>query len=457
MYNYNDHIFLFICIGGIFLAAVYHTILFLHRKENLLNYYSQYLWILLFYLLFRVDFFFNLSTLDLYYSLYNWDETIQMLGFMFYIRFFCKAIFLKQSDYKYAWYFYNINVPVILIYCFILLAVTNFPVAIGVLKILIRIYLLSFGLLFTLILWQKKKSLYYKYLFAAAVSMIFFGVVSSVSMILRLNFFGLGPFYWLLISFYLDVIFFSAALGYFIRQEYHQRESSLKQLLKSEAELQQKELEKMKAVYETREEERMRIARDIHDDMGSTLSSISIYSKVVGNYINTNKEKANEYLEKIQYNTAMLMENTTDLIWSLQTNYGESESIFKRMHNTGIQILSSANIVPHFLIPIETELPRLNIPAQKNCWLIFKEALNNICKYSKAENCTVVIHTGDDEFSLTITDDGIGFKDIQAGNGLVNMRQRTEELGGKFNIQSYPGTGTTISAHFLIHKILMPS
>ena len=439
------------------MAAVYHTILYLHRKENLLSYYSQYLWVLLFYLVFRLDLHFDLTHFDIYNSPYQWDEIMQMINFMFYIIFFGKAIFLKQADYKYAWYFYRLNVPVILVYCFLLFVFANFQLAIGVLKIMIRIYLLSFGLLFTLILWSKKKSLYYKYLFAAAVSMIFFGVLSSLSMVIGFRLFNLGPFYWLLISFYLDVIFFSAALGYLIRQEYQQRENSLKQLLKSEAELQQKELEKMKVVYETREEERMRIARDIHDDMGSTLSSISIYSKVVGNYIATNPGKANEYLEKIQENAAMLMENTTDLIWSLQTNYGESESIFKRIYDMGIKVLSSANIIPHFTIPASTALPRLNIPAQKNYWLIFKEAINNTCKYSKAANCTVVVSISNNTLSLTVTDDGIGFKEIKAGNGLKNMQQRTEELGGKFNIQSGTGTGTVVTAHFPMDKILMPA
>lgn len=457
MYSYNDYIFLFICIGGIFLAAVYHTILYLHRKESLLNYYSQYLWILLFYLGFRVDLHFDITHLDIYNNPYSWDEIIQMLSFMFYIRFVGKAIFLKPSDNKYAWYFYSINIATVLIYCFLLLLFVRYPLVINGLKIIIRIYLLSFGLLFTLILWSKSKSLYYKYFFAAAVSMIFFGLLSSLSMIIGFRLFGLGPFYWLLISFYIDVIFFSAALGNLIRQEYQQRESSLKQLLKSEAELQHKELEKMKAVYETREEERTRIARDIHDDMGSTLSSIGIYSKVVASYIDSNKEKANEYLEKIQVNTAMLMENITDLIWSLQTNYGESESIFKRMQQTTIQNLSSVNIAAHFSMPDEKDLPRLNIPAQKNCWLIFKEALNNVCKYSKADNCKVLIRIDKEHLIMSVADDGVGFSKNNNGNGLVNMRERTEQLGGKFCMESGAGIGTTVEAIFLLDKIVMPS
>ncbi len=456
MYQYNNHIFLFVCIGGIFLAAVYHSILFLHRRESLLNYYSQYLWILLFYLGFRVDLHFNLTGLDFYHSAYHWDEIFQMLSFMFYVHFFGQAIFLKKADHTYAWYFYKVNVPVVLIYCVLLLVLTNFPFAVNVLKVLIRAYLLSFGLLFIIILWSKRRSSYYKYLFAAAASMILFGLLSTLSMIIGFRLFGFGPFHWLLISFYADVIFFSAALGYLIRQEYQQRESSLKQLLKSEAELQQKELEKMKVVYETREEERMRIARDIHDDMGSTLSSISIYSKVVATYLTADRDKANAYLEKIQVNAGMLMENTTDLIWSLQTNYGESESIFRRMYDTGIQLLSSAGIVPHFSIPLQNGLPRLTIPAQKNCWLIFKEALNNICKYSKAVNCTVEMYTDSSSFIMKIADDGIGFTAPNAGNGLVNMRKRAGELGGECRIESHAGKGTVVTVHFPLQNIVLP-
>jgi signal transduction histidine kinase len=458
VYTYSNYTFLFITIGGILLAAVYHTILFLQRKEQLLNYYSQYLWILLFYLGFRMDAFFDFTGLAVFNSRFEWDEMIQMLSFMFYIHFLCNAIFLKQSDYKYAWSFYTLNRPVVLIYCLLLLSLVNFPEIITVLKLLIRTYLLAFGLIFLLIIWHKKRSPYYNYLFSGGVSMIFFGLISTVVMVTGFRPFEIAPFVWLLFAFYFDVIFFSAALGYLIKQEYQQKEGSLKQLLKKEAELQQKELEKLKAVYETREEERMRIARDIHDDMGSTLSSIGIYSKVAASYVGTNNQKANEYLEKIRDNTEMLMESTVDLIWSLQTNYGENESIFKRMHSTAMQLLSSANIAAHFSIPPDSELPRLNIAAQKNCWLIFKEAINNVCKYSNAANCSVKITVTGDTFSLCIIDDGIGFAKASGnGNGLTNMRQRTEELDGNFTVQSNDTAGTMVAALFPLHKVLMHS
>jgi signal transduction histidine kinase len=457
MHKYLNHTLLFVCIGAILLAAIYHTILFLHRKESLLRYYSQYLWVLLFYLGYRVDAAFNLTGLNLQNSNFNWDEVIQMLSFMYYILFLGHALFFKKEESKYTWYFYKAATPVILSYCLLILIFAQSDIVTALLAISLRIYLLFFGFFTIVIMWGKRKSLYYKYLFAAAICVILFGFISTLSMVIKINFFGAGPFHWLLISFFLDVVFFSAALGYRIKQEYLQKENSLKQLLAKEAELQQKELEKMKAVYETREEERMRIARDLHDDMGSTLSSIGIYSKVVATYVDTDKAKANEYLDKIQHNTKMLMENTGDLIWSLQTNYGQSESIFKRMQATGIELLSLANIAPHFMLPNETDLPLLNVAAQKNCWLIFKEAINNVCKYSKATNCTVLIEAGNNKLLFNITDDGKGFTGSHVGNGLTNMRQRTEELGGLFTVESKPEKGTAISFHFQLHKILMPA
>jgi signal transduction histidine kinase len=440
-----NHTLLFISIGGIFLAAVYHTILYLHRKENLLNYYSQYLWVLLLYLGYRVDAAFDITGFDVYNNRFNWDEIFQMLGFMFYIRFLGRALFLTKEDNKYAWYFYTSNIGIILSYCLFVFVFSQLPSVLISLKILIRLYLLIFGLISVVVVYKKKQSPYHRYLFAAAISMIFFGFLSSISMVTQYHFFGFGPFHWLLLSFYIDVIFFSAALGYLIKMQYQEKEKSLNRLHKKDAELQRLEIDKMITVYKTREEERIRIARDLHDDMGSTLSSINIYSKVVADYVGKNNEKAFEFLHKIQNNTKELMEKTSDLIWALQSNYGESESILTRIYNTGIELLSSANIISHIIIPGEDVAPTMNMLLQKNLWLIFKEAVNNVCKYSKASNCSILITMINEEINFSIWDDGIGISKATSGNGLNNMEIRAKELGGKFEIVGEPGYGTKIT------------
>jgi signal transduction histidine kinase len=315
-------------------------------------------------------------------------------------------------------------------------------------KISVRCYLLIMGLVLLLTIVRKRPSPFYHYLIAGAASMILFGLISSVVNVLAPGAFLLGAIAWLMFGFFFDVVFFSAAIGYRIRQEYREREISMTQLMQKETELQQKEMEKLKLVYETREEERMRIARDLHDDMGSTLSSISIYSKVVHTYMNTDKQKAEVFLDKIESASQMLQEHTHDLIWSLQTNYGETESIFRRMQKTAVDMLSSANVTAITDIN-EDELPVLNLVAQKDCWLIFKEAINNVCKYSKALTCTVRIQQLNGCLEMCIADDGIGFSEPASGNGLVNMVARAKELGGECLIEGSKGNGTLV-------KVLLP-
>jgi signal transduction histidine kinase len=319
-------------------------------------------------------------------------------------------------------------------------------------KISVRCYLLLMGLVLLLTIARKRPSPFYHYLVAGAASMILFGLISSVVNVAAPGIFLLGAISWLMFGFFFDVIFFSAAIGYRIRQEYNEKEISLTQLMQKETELQQKEMEKLKAVYETREEERRRIARDLHDDMGSTLSSISIYSKVVHTYINTDKQKAEAFLDKIENASQMLQEHTHDLIWSLQTNYGETESIFKRMHKTAVDMLSSANVTAITEIN-EEELPALNIIAQKDCWLIFKEAINNVCKYSKASSCIVRIRQLNGSLEMCIADDGIGFSEPASGNGLVNMVARAKELGGECLIEGSKGNGTMVKVSLPMRQL----
>jgi signal transduction histidine kinase len=452
-----NYIIVLLVTGAVLLAAIYHTILFLHRGTKLLGSYSAYLWSTLAFCVFRAIYFTNSGSA---FPLLNLDEVFQMISFAFYIRFAAVALDLDEQKDKQAYNFARTTPVVIVLYIaantYIINSIPISDVAYTIAKAAVRGYLLTMGLMMLLVALRRRHSHFYKYLAAGAISMIMFGLISSfLHLTFRPEAFVIGPLSWLMLGFFTDVVFFSSAIGYRIRQEYKEREASLKELLVKEAELQQKELEKMKAVYETREDERLRIARDLHDDMGSTLSSIGIYSKVISSYLHTNQQKAEEYLGKIQENAKQLMENTADLIWSLQTNYGESESIFQRMQKTAVEMLSSANISPQVAIPV-SELPALPIEAQKACWLIFKEAVNNVCKYSNATTCWVSISVQCGQLVLSVKDDGVGFKEPKSGNGLKNMLLRSSALGGECTIESSNGHGTLIKAVMPIEKNIFP-
>lgn len=90
---------------------------------------------------------------------------------------------------------------------------------------------------------------------------------------------------------------------------------------------------------------------------------------------------------------------------------------------------------------------------RRDFYLIFKEAVNNLAKYSKAASAKIVVEVKEQFIHLTLTDDGQGFdlKNAKAGNGLQNMKQRAGRWMGKFDIQSAPGKGTSVSLFMKIH------
>ena len=189
MFNgvYIDYIIVIFVTGAILLAAIYHTILYLQRRTTLLAYYSTYLWFTSFYVMFR--FFYPSHTETNYpFVFLNPDETFQMLAFAMYIRFMGMALDLDPGKEKYAYFFASKSKYLILAYIVtqIFIEDSNAPNSMYlILKILIRVYLLFLGLylLITVMLVRKKK--YYYYLAAGAVSMIFFGIISSLSNLLE--------------------------------------------------------------------------------------------------------------------------------------------------------------------------------------------------------------------------------------------------------------------------------
>jgi signal transduction histidine kinase len=180
----------------------------------------------------------------------------------------------------------------------ILVNVEDEGVAYVVFKIAARAYLLLLGLLLLVSVLRRRRQGFYRYLGAGAISMIICGLMSSLLNLGQSGKWFFGAISWLMFGFFTDVIFFSAAIGYRIRQEHDERERSLQAVIEKDAEIKEKELEKIKAIYETREQERNRIAQDLHDDVGATLSSIHVYSSVAVRTLKTNPEKLTDVLGK---------------------------------------------------------------------------------------------------------------------------------------------------------------
>lgn len=197
-----------------------------------------------------------------------------------------------------------------------------------------------------------------------------------------------------------------------------------------------------------------KISQDLHDDVGSSLSSLQVYSSVAQSCIDKQPEKAKEMLQKISAESSAVLENIGDIVWSMKTK--REQGLTERIKNFVADALGASAI--SYKIEIEDDIETLvkNMEARKNILLIIKEAVNNAMKYSKASHVSISVKKLVGQVCVQVTDNGVGFNKEQLakpGDGLTNMKKRTEELKGIYQITTAAGKGTTVAALFDITKI----
>lgn len=192
---------------------------------------------------------------------------------------------------------------------------------------------------------------------------------------------------------------------------------------------------------------RNRVARDLHDDMGSTLSTINILSAMAKSKLNIDTVKTSEYIGKISENSQRMMEAMDDIVWSIKPTNDSMQRIAARMREFATSVMEAKDIGIHFEVEEKVYDIKLDMEARRDFFLIFKEAINNAAKYSKAAQVTVHLTTADNLLVMEVDDDGKGFDVKKAinGNGMGNMQKRADSLNAKLMIQSQQdGGGTSI-------------
>lgn len=196
--------------------------------------------------------------------------------------------------------------------------------------------------------------------------------------------------------------------------------------------------------------ERLRISRDLHDDMGATLSSISVYSAAVKQRLrNKQLEEAEAMLDSISSDAQEMVSAMDDMVWMINPLNDSMEKLLNRMSNYALSLFRARNI--DFSFNVDDLLPQVhtNVEFRKNIFLVFKEAVNNAAKYSVCTRLLVSLQFIEKAFELKVEDNGIGFdlNTAKKGNGLANMNQRAGELQGKLMVTTAPGRGTVLSLH----------
>ncbi len=187
---------------------------------------------------------------------------------------------------------------------------------------------------------------------------------------------------------------------------------------------------------------RRRIATDLHDDIGSSLTQISIMSEVAQNRGNGENRPA---LSMIANASRELIDAMSDIVWAINPQKDHLSDLKQRMRRFAADVLTSRNIDCDFRAPLDETDIVLGANIRREVFLIFKETVNNLVKHSACSRATIDFRIADGRLNLRVTDDGKGF-DAGAeseGHGLMSIRERTAALGGTINIDSVPGRGTT--------------
>jgi two-component system, NarL family, sensor histidine kinase UhpB len=203
------------------------------------------------------------------------------------------------------------------------------------------------------------------------------------------------------------------------------------------------------------EMEKMRngIARDLHDDIGSTLTSINVLSNVA--LLPQEKEEATmrANMQKIRDRSSAIMESMGDIVWAINPQNDTMEQLLFRMKEFAVEILEPLNINYQFEEQGDFPTLKLDIRKRKDFYLLFKEALNNAAKYSRCQNLQIRFIQKQQKLLMEIIDDGTGFveKEVRNGNGLNNMRERAASMAGEIRIDPQVGKGTRISVDLPIN------
>jgi ligand-binding sensor domain-containing protein len=192
---------------------------------------------------------------------------------------------------------------------------------------------------------------------------------------------------------------------------------------------------------------RTRIATDLHDDIGSSLSQIAILSEVVRQRVGGHEESVREPLSQITEASSELMDTMSDIVWAIDPRKDHLSDLTQRMRRFSSDVFTARHIAFEFQAPDAVRDVELGADVRRQLFLILKESVNNIVRHSHCTQAAVQFSCGKEHISLRISDNGRGFDTAhrREGHGLASMRKRTQELGGTLQVASNDGGGTLVT------------
>ncbi len=418
---------------------------FQYKRKDYAAYFFYILLLLLYFiLLHQIEFPFGVKKNDPNYLFYRFflrplAFAIYVLYFEFVIRFLETATNFNRYH-RYIKMARNLFISFSLLFLVLNLFANDSTFANNLYHVFnLVIFIASLSLIISL--WKTPTALS-KYILGGAVAVLIGALLSNLLMIFHLSieiefldsymiFVALG----VVIEFY----FFNSGLSYKSRQTELNMISSQQHLIE--------ELERSKALEVRLGGIRQKISRDLHDELGATLSGIAMYSYITKTQLKDQEYTAvNNSLDVIRENASDMVTKLSDIVWEVNPVKDQFSFLLERLKEFAIQLTSVKQIELDFSFPEAVELLSLTMEYRRNIYLICKEAINNAVKYSEAVLLEVRVNLSDNNIEFKIADNGKGFiVNENKGNGLINMASRAKEINAKLVVDSENGKGTKIS------------
>lgn len=247
----------------------------------------------------------------------------------------------------------------------------------------------------------------------------------------------------------LQSFLFLQALSYRSRKQEAARVIAVEQL---QLENDRKELEKYRAIVEARENERNRISREIHDDIGSGLTSIRLVSEIAKA---KNSPLITKELDKISSTASSLMDKMNEIIWSLNSRNDTLPNLLAYLRHQVVEYFEPLHIQLSLSIPGQVPEVSISGKIRRNILMCVQEALNNIIKHSQATEVRVEFAVST-TLEITIRDNGVGFDGAKVhsfSNGLHNMKHRLQAVGGTCDISNHDGTSVLLKVPLSLYPV----
>lgn len=199
---------------------------------------------------------------------------------------------------------------------------------------------------------------------------------------------------------------------------------------------------------------RTRIAADLHDDIGASLSRIAIQSELIRRPAALRPEESEQLLSDIGDSARSLVDSMSDIVWSIDPKRDDLASLVARVRQFALDMLEPLGISLCLSVSEDALSVRLAPEQRRDLYLFFKEAIHNIAKHAGCRNAAITLRLEGGRLTVDVSDDGRGFDrskitaalapGSRGGHGLESMRARADRLGGSLSVASAPGGGTTL-------------